>query len=73
MSKILLAEDDTDMRRFLVKALQNAVLTEGRYRKPVEPVLLLNLVWVLSRKPVRSEANEGEAGLSRSASPEAAV
>jgi two-component system, cell cycle response regulator CpdR len=24
MSKILLAEDDTDMRRFLVKALQNA-------------------------------------------------
>ena len=24
MSKILLAEDDMDMRRFLVKALQNA-------------------------------------------------
>src|SRR5437879_12965507 len=24
MAKILLAEDDTDMRRFLVKALQNA-------------------------------------------------
>ena len=24
MSKILLAEDDIDMRRFLVKALQNA-------------------------------------------------
>ena len=24
MTKILLAEDDTDMRRFLVKALQNA-------------------------------------------------
>ncbi len=28
MSKILLAEDDIDMRRFLVKALQNA----GRMR-----------------------------------------
>ena len=44
----------------LVMALQNAVLTEGRYRKPVEPVLLLNLVWVLSRKPVRSGELEGE-------------
>jgi hypothetical protein len=30
--------------------LQNVILIEGRYRKPVEPMLLLNLVWVLSRK-----------------------
>ncbi|HUK43462.1 MAG TPA: glycosyltransferase family 39 protein [Candidatus Bathyarchaeia archaeon] len=39
----------------LVMALQNAVLTEGRYRKPVEPVLLLNLVWVLAAGAQRSE------------------
>ena len=38
----------------LVMALQNAVLTEGRYRKPVEPVLLLNLVWVLGAGATRS-------------------
>jgi hypothetical protein len=30
--------------------LQNVILIEGRYRKPVEPMLLLNLVWLLSRK-----------------------
>jgi len=29
-------------------ALQNAVLMEGRYRKPVEPLLLLNLVWLVA-------------------------
>jgi hypothetical protein len=44
----------------LVMMLQNAVLSEGRYRKPVEPVLLLNLVWVLGRKPGRAEGSEGE-------------
>jgi hypothetical protein len=44
----------------LVMALQNAVLTEGRYRKPVEPVLLLNAVWILSRKPARAGGLEGE-------------
>jgi hypothetical protein len=44
----------------LVMALQNAVLTEGRYRKPVEPVLLLNAVWILSRKPVCAGGLEGE-------------
>jgi len=26
------------------------VITEGRYRKPVEPLLLLNLVWLLDSK-----------------------
>jgi hypothetical protein len=31
-------------------ALQNVVIAEGRYRKPVEPLLLLNLVWLLDRK-----------------------
>ena len=31
MSKILLAEDDTDMRRFLVKALQNAGFDVSSY------------------------------------------
>jgi hypothetical protein len=31
--------------------LQNAVLFEGRYRKPLEPMLLLNLVWVFAAKP----------------------
>ncbi len=34
----------------LALGLQNVVITEGRYRKPVEPMLLLNLVWVLGRK-----------------------
>ncbi len=53
----------------LVMALQNAVLTEGRYRKPVEPVLLLNLVWVLSRKPVGA----ADQGLTHAGTPEAAV
>jgi len=32
----------------LALGLQNALIAEGRYRKPVEPLLLLNLVWVLS-------------------------
>ena len=31
MAKILLAEDDTDMRRFLVKALQNAGFDVSSY------------------------------------------
>jgi hypothetical protein len=34
----------------LILAFQNVVITEGRYRKPVEPLLLLNLVWLLDRK-----------------------
>jgi hypothetical protein len=29
---------------------QNAVLFEGRYRKPLEPMLLINLVWILAAK-----------------------
>jgi len=31
----------------LIMGLQNVIISEGRYRKPVEPLLLLNLVWVL--------------------------
>lgn len=31
-------------------ALQNIVIMEGRYRKPVEPLLLLNVVWLLCNK-----------------------
>jgi hypothetical protein len=42
-------------------AFQNAVLMEGRYRKPVEPLLWLNLVWVIGRKG--NEASESEARL----------
>ena len=34
----------------LLMALQNVVIAEGRYRKPVEPLLLLNLVWILDSK-----------------------
>ena len=32
----------------LFLALQNVVTFEGRYRKPLEPLLLLNLVWILA-------------------------
>jgi hypothetical protein len=39
----------------LVLALQNVIISEGRYRKPVEPLLLLNLVWVLGKKVPRVE------------------
>ena len=38
----------------LFMALQNLVIMEGRYRKPVEPLLLLNVVWVLDPKFVRA-------------------
>lgn len=37
----------------LFMALQNLAILEGRYRKPVEPLLLLNLVWVLSSRNPR--------------------
>ncbi|HKD83208.1 MAG TPA: hypothetical protein VKB58_00575 [Terriglobales bacterium] len=38
----------------LMMALQNAVIMEGRYRKVAEPLLLLNLVWVLTPESSRS-------------------
>lgn len=35
---------------------QNVATTEGRYRKPLEPLLVLNLIWALrSQPPVRKE------------------
>ena len=38
MSKILLAEDDIDMRRFLVKALQNAGFDVMSYDNGFRPI-----------------------------------
>jgi hypothetical protein len=40
----------------LFLALQNAVTFEGRYRKPLEPLLLLNLVWIVGASKDRHEA-----------------
>ncbi|MGA2903418.1 MAG: glycosyltransferase family 39 protein [Candidatus Korobacteraceae bacterium] len=57
----------------LFMALQNVVITEGRYRKPVEPLLLLNLVWVLSKKPVGIGGIEGEQRLTCTETSEAAL
>ncbi|MGC2109378.1 MAG: phospholipid carrier-dependent glycosyltransferase [Candidatus Korobacteraceae bacterium] len=37
--------------------LQNVATTEGRYRKPLEPLLLLNFVWIMGR-----DANPGSNG-----------
>jgi hypothetical protein len=45
----------------LALGLQNVVITEGRYRKPVEPLLLLNLVWVLNDKSSRFRAGDPSA------------
>ena len=42
----------------LLLACQNVVLTEGRYRKPLEPLLWLNLVWVISGNGVREKRIE---------------
>ena len=56
----------------LMLALQNVVITEGRYRKPVEPLLLLNLVWVLSSKSL-SSAHGGELKAVPAEASEAAV
>jgi hypothetical protein len=38
----------------LTLAFQNSVLMEGRYRKPVEPLLLLNLVWLVAGAGAKS-------------------
>jgi hypothetical protein len=35
----------------LLMIFQNVVLIEGRYRKPLEPLLLLNLVWLVGGRP----------------------
>ena len=51
-------------------ALQNAVTAEGRYRKPLEPMLLLNLVWIcaVSFSSGRKSDGEASAGSTSSAS-----
>ncbi|HEY5811176.1 MAG TPA: glycosyltransferase family 39 protein [Terrimicrobiaceae bacterium] len=40
----------------LFLAFQNIVTSEGRYRKPLEPLLLMNLVWATSARPKRVES-----------------
>lgn len=35
--------------------LQNVATTEGRYRKPLEPLLLMNIVWCISPPPPKSD------------------
>jgi hypothetical protein len=52
-------------------ALQNIVIMEGRYRKPVEPLLLFNLVWILGRTYV--DGRQREATLNRARDPEPAA
>jgi hypothetical protein len=42
----------------LVLMLQNEILMEGRYRKPVEPLLLLNLVWLVVSWRKRKQVND---------------
>ena len=37
----------------LIMVLQNVVLTEGRYRKPLEPLLFFNLIWIVKGNDVR--------------------
>jgi hypothetical protein len=49
----------------LALALQNVVLMEGRYRKPVEPLLLFNLVWVLGRTSVDRRQREATSNRAR--------
>jgi hypothetical protein len=38
----------------LFLALQNVVIFEGRYRKPLEPLLILNLVWIIATWSVQT-------------------
>lgn len=45
----------------LIVGLQNVLITEGRYRKPVEPLLLLNLVWVVGRRELDSASEHPSA------------
>lgn len=42
----------------LVLALQNMIDMEGRYRKPLEPLLFLNIVWALRRSERNVEDQE---------------
>lgn len=42
----------------LIMAMQNMLIMEGRYRKPVEAVLLLNFAWLLDPKNLRSGGSD---------------
>jgi len=57
----------------LILGLQNAVITEARYRKPVEPLLLMNLVWILSNRGSETQSAKVEPAARRSDVTEAAV
>ncbi len=46
--------------------LQNVATTEGRYRQPLEPLLLLNLVWVINQRDTAAESTEKTADVSAS-------
>ena len=43
----------------LALVLQNVVTAEGRYRKPIEPLLILNLVWLIRSWRERPLLNNG--------------
>ena len=43
--------------------LQNVATSEGRYRKPLEPLLLLNLVWILGKGGSAGNAESLEAAI----------
>ncbi|MEI9896997.1 MAG: glycosyltransferase family 39 protein [Chthoniobacter sp.] len=46
----------------LFLGLQNFATMEGRYRKPLEPLLLLNVAWVVSRPPAGLRRRNSEIG-----------
>ena len=66
-AKILLAEDDNDMRRFLVKALQNAVDVENTS----EAYMLLGRALLLAADDERAEQMLQQATLRLPADPQA--
>ena len=57
----------------LILALQNVVLTEGRYRKPLEPLLFLNLVWIVKAKDLHLRRGKDDEGLRQLQPADAAV
>ena len=38
------------LRRRFELLFQNVATAEGRYRKPLEPLLLMNAIWIMSRQ-----------------------
>ncbi|MBE2203748.1 MAG: glycosyltransferase family 39 protein [Chthoniobacterales bacterium] len=39
---------------------QNVATSEGRYRKPLEPLLLMNLVWAITPRPKNAEESSSQ-------------